>query len=843
MATSKPKRVKKNDITLQLQTGTDSTILAQWKWKRTHTAMYKVEWEYLVAEGIWFKGKEEDIKAPNTSGGDYHDTYDYPEIATQIRFRIKPISQKYETNENPNEEAIVTEDPNSLDVVARPKAQVKIVSTGGRVDYWRAEWSAYKLFKIKPDITPETPSAPNIEIEGNVITLRSETYDPNATHLRFQIYKNDSVQVDLSALIKVVTNVASYSKTIDFGNRYKARVQAYNSKDKSYSEWSNWTSEVKTAPDAVNSEFLGVYAVSSTSAKLIWDAIGQNVTGYTIEYATNPEYFDQSSSVQSTSVGAVNPYAIIEGLETGKRWYFRIRATNDQGESAWSQVVNCLLGTTPTAPTVWSSTSTAVYGETVTLYWVHNSEDGSRETSAVLKIYNPGSREPVTKEIAKTDDSNISRYEYEVTDASLEGEVRWSVSTKGVMPSYGPFSETATFKILVQPTLGIVVYKKKEWMWDPFNFETDTIYTANGVFTEPYSLTDLTVTQYPMFVVVTMSPLSQTPIECNFSIYATTSYQTLNHVGADVWVNAGDQLFSRTIPYIEPSNSSAISQNQFELILTPGDVILENYMTYTLVCTVVSNNGLTAEGTITFTIEIDEDVFIPDAEIGIDGTSIIAYVKPAAYDETGNLLGGIRMSVYRIQFDGELQKVGSEVDSSSNTMIVDPHPNLNYARYRIVGYSGETGQYNYYDIPGYPVSIPEVIIQWDEQWRSYESVSEDEVANPIWNGTMLRFPYNIDTSESSAIDVELVEYIGRDHPVSYYGTQVGQTMTLSSDIAKDDEDMIFALRRLMRYMGDVYVREPNGAGYWAQISVSFSTTHNEVTIPVSISVTRVEGGE
>ena len=43
-------------------------------------------------------------------------------------------------------------------------------------------------------------------------------------------------------------------------------------------------------------------------------------------------------------------------------------------------------------------------------------------------------------------------------------------------------------------------------------------------------------------------------------------------------------------------------------------------------------------------------------------------------------------------------------------------------------------------------------------------------------------------------------------------------------------------------MGDVYVREPSGSGYWASISISFNKNHCELSIPVSISVTRVEGG-
>ena len=52
----------------------------------------------------------------------------------------------------------------------------------------------------------------------------------------------------------------------------------------------------------------------------------------------------------------------------------------------------------------------------------------------------------------------------------------------------------------------------------------------------------------------------------------------------------------------------------------------------------------------------------------------------------------------------------------------------------------------------------------------------------------------------------------------------------------------YSLRRLSRWTGDVYVREPSGTGYWANIKVSLNIEHLAVTIPVSLSVTRVEGG-
>ena len=57
-----------------------------------------------------------------------------------------------------------------------------------------------------------------------------------------------------------------------------------------------------------------------------------------------------------------------------------------------------------------------------------------------------------------------------------------------------------------------------------------------------------------------------------------------------------------------------------------------------------------------------------------------------------------------------------------------------------------------------------------------------------------------------------------------------------------DKETIYALRRLQVWPGDVYIREPNGTGYNANISVSFSIKHLSLTIPVSITVKRVEGG-
>lgn len=113
---------------------------------------------------------------------------------------------------------------------------------------------------------------------------------------------------------------------------------------------------------------------------------------------------------------------------------------------------------------------------------------------------------------------------------------------------------------------------------------------------------------------------------------------------------------------------------------------------------------------------------------------------------------------------------------------------------------------------------------------------------PLWSGSLVKLPYNIDVSDKNGVDVSLVEYIGRKRPVSYYGTQLGETSSWKTEIPRGDIDTLYALRRLAVYTGDVYIREPSGTGYWANVAVSISQTHCEVKIPISFDITRVEGG-
>lgn len=213
----------------------------------------------------------------------------------------------------------------------------------------------------------------------------------------------------------------------------------------------------------------------------------------------------------------------------------------------------------------------------------------------------------------------------------------------------------------------------------------------------------------------------------------------------------------------------------------------------------------------------------------------------------------VTLGVYRREFDGSFTEIATGLANTDDTeealpvdtYVIDPHPPLDYGRYRITARTNSTGAISYTDVSAYPIGGKSIIIQWDEDWSTFEGMVNDlseELAEPPWTGSLLKLPYNIDVTDTTSPEVTHVNYVGRKHPVSYHGTHLGETATWNVTVPKEDTETLYQLRRLKVWMGNVYVREPSGTGYWATITVSDPRKHNELTVQVSINITRVEGG-
>lgn len=757
---------KATGVKVDIQSGSDRTVYATWNWSKSHTSEYKVKWYYYTGDGVAFIGSDTTTTAKQS-------TYSAPENAYKIGFKVKPISKKHKVNKK-------------------------------EVSYWTADWSTIKYYSLKNN-PPSTPPVPTVTIEDYKLTAELTNLDVNATQIEFQVVKNDK-SVFKSGKATIETTSASFSCTVTAGGEYKVRCRSIRKKEKS--GWSEYSSAVGTIPSA-SKGIHTIKALSETSVFLDWTNVS-TATSYEVQYTSQKRYFDSSpENVKSTTVDATVCHAEITGLDTGQEWFFRVRAVNDKGNSGWTDIVSIVLGKDPAAPTTWSSASTVIVGEPLTLYWVHNAEDGSSQTYAELEMYIDGLKETYTIKNTTDEEEKDKTSSYSIdTSKYVEGtQIQWRVRTAGATKAYGDWSVQRTVDIYAQPTLELSI--------------TD----QNGRLLE-------TLTSFPFYIKGLAGPDTQTPIGYHLSVIANESYETLDQIGNEQMISEGAAVYSK---YFDTSEELLVE-------MWPSNIDLENNVNYTVKCSVSMNSGLTTENSLDFIVSWTDVGYDPDAEIGYDEDTLSTYIKPYCEDENGDLIGDVTLSVYRREFDGSFIEIGTNIPNFDNVWLTDPHPALDYARYRIVAITTQTGTVSYYDMPGYPIGEKAVIIQWDEKWSNFDVTNEDEYEEPPWSGSLLKLPYNIDVSDSNKPDVSLVEYIGRKYPVSYYGTQLGSTSTWNMDIVKSDKETLYGLRRLMTWMGDVYVREPSGSGYWANITVTFNQKHCELTIPVTLTISRVEGG-
>lgn len=753
---------------IDLQNGTDRTLYVTWTWdKQSQTDKYDIRWYYGTGDGVRFIGSEQQVTITNAQ---LQSTYTPPDSAKTVKFQVKPIAKTHKVNDKD-------------------------------VAYWTAEWSTEVVYNFGPE-SPLKPPTPTVTIDNYTLTASVQNAYINATEIQFQIIKDD-IKVIHTGTAKSITYAASYSYKIEAGSKYKSRCRG--KRGDLYGEWSDYSGNVETIP-STSSSITTYYASTETSVFLAWQPVSSAKT-YDVEYATKEEYLGSSNA--STTINSItSTQYTITGLEKGQVYYFRIRAVNTIGSSGWSSPVSITLGLKPSAPTTWSSTTTAIVGENIILYWIHNSKDNSKEAKAEVEFDIDG-KVSVSTVIKPKDDEHNSTFTIDTSNHKYsEGSIiKWRVRTAGITGEYSEWSIQRVINVYAPATL--------------------SLYITNNHGNSIESLTS-----FPFYINGIAGPSNQKAIGYHVSIIAGSSYETVDEVGNIKIISEGDEVYSKFYD----------TSNELVLEMTPGSIDLENNVTYTITCISTMDTGLTAQQSVDFKVAWEDVEYEPNAEIGYDPETLTAFIRPYCVNDNGELVAGIKLSVYRREYDGRFVEIGTGLRNENSTFVTDPHPSLDYGRYRIVTVDDNTGSISYTDIPGYPIGETAVVIQWAENWSNFDDLGEFAQEEPIWSGSMLKLPYNIDVSDNNSVDVTLVKYIGRTHPVSYYGTQIGSTATWNVAIDKQDKQTLYALRRLAVWMGDVYVREPSGSGYWANISVSFSQTHCELTIPVTLDITRVEGG-
>ena len=188
------------------------------------------------------------------------------------------------------------------------------------------------------------------------------------------------------------------------------------------------------------------------------------------------------------------------------------------------------------------------------------------------------------------------------------------------------------------------------------------------------------INSFPFYIFCEVGPENQAPVTYSVNVVSNEAYETVDSTGNVKMVNAGDEVYSKV--FIVGSNIS--KSKILRLKMNASDLDLQNNVTYTINVIVAMNSGLTVSESHIFTVSWTEKFYEPNAEIGIDTTTYTALIRPYCMNRTGALVKNVKLSVYRREFDGGMVEIATDLDNERGTVITDPHPSLDFARYRII---------------------------------------------------------------------------------------------------------------------------------------------------------------
>ena len=206
-------------------------------------------------------------------------------------------------------------------------------------DESRSEWTKEFSFSTAPP-KPSGPVAPQLLLPANGATYIPETvmlsWDsiPDATGYTLQL-SHDPEFALLTGGGRTTT--ASYEISgLTLDSTYHWRVRAENGVGES--AWSRpFSFSTKTAQAETPSKPLLISPADASGdatlpTELVWER-AKNATSYIVEISP-----DESFGEESTRLAALEPTAVAADLEKGTTYRWRVRALNESGPSAWSDV-------------------------------------------------------------------------------------------------------------------------------------------------------------------------------------------------------------------------------------------------------------------------------------------------------------------------------------------------------------------------------------------------------------------------------------------------------------------------------------------------------------------------
>jgi fibronectin type 3 domain-containing protein len=227
-----------------------------------------------------------------------------------------------------------------------------------------------------------------------------------------------------SLLVTLNPNVTSYSDTgLNPSTQYSYRVRATNVNGASaYSTPATATTSGSAPNTPIN---LAAVPASAGQIDLTWDDGGGSPTSYLVEQSPNGSTgWQQIGVTSSTSFSA-------SGLNAATTYWFRVRASNTNGTSAYTTPVFASTGSLPTPATPSNLNASRISSTSIGLSWSDNSTNETRfDIERSLSGQNSFQQiAQVNADVTSYTDSGLlpgTLYDYRVRAANTGGTSGWS---------------------------------------------------------------------------------------------------------------------------------------------------------------------------------------------------------------------------------------------------------------------------------------------------------------------------------------------------------------------------------------------------------------------------------
>lgn len=660
------------------------------------------------------------------------------------------------------------------------------------------------------------------------------------------------------------------------------------------------TGDVPKAPTEVS---LSATSISGT-IRVEWDWEWTEANGAEISWADHEDAWESTDEPETYEISNVqNARWNISGLETGIKWYVRVRlfkkATDENIYGAYSDIAGIDLASAPSIPTLVLSDSVITEDGSVTASWVYTTTDGTEQSYADIceAVFTPNgiqygtynlSKDTTVMEVDSEGNEHINSKEYYTKTGDYTYELVDQVTEQDNPVENEWYEYRAT--IAHTRTEQHVTIDAKQVGW-----ETGEIYnlcvkvtSASGRVSDDWSAPVSIAIAEPLEInIVNTSLVEETETVIVDGQEETRTFWALESMPFTFELSEENAtvLIARAGSYHmeRPDETSFDGYDGETIALKTGvteidveDLIgsLDDGASYSLIATVKDDLGQSAEASIDFEVKWSHQAVIPDGTVVIDTEQMIAEITPSAsedyrfyyelttdetivegktyYTRSGE---GTEQSpyVYTEVAEPDVSEIATYYEKKSYGDVCDIY-RLSVDRPELIVKNGEfgttyvdpymaIGQFGGYRLVFRTANNDYITEENQIAWLDLvDDTLETDYTIIDFDGGRILLQYNVDVSNTWNKDFQETKYLGGSVQGDW-NKAVSRTSSVSAvTLTITDEETIEMIRRLAVSPSLCHVRTKDGSSYSADVQVSENYTHDKKwkIASYTFTITRVD---